>query len=120
MPIRLFLSLLLLLSSAGASVALECRLPQKETAVAELMFGRNIGDRLGVSEAQWSRFLDREISSRFPDGLTVVDASGRWNDRARKRIVREPSKIVTIMLRDDDKDRRRLDEIIAVYKSRFK
>jgi hypothetical protein len=120
MPARSALTLWLLLSSAGASVALECRSPQKEVAVAELMFGRNIGDRTAVSETQFTRFLDREISARFPDGLTVIDATGRWNDRPRHRIMREPSKVVTVVLHDDDKDRQRLDEIVAAYKNRFK
>ena len=36
-----------------------------------------IGGRVGVSEGQWARFVSREITSRFPDGLTVFDARGR-------------------------------------------
>ena len=70
----------------------------------ELLFGRNIGGRLGVSEAQWGRFVDREISPRFPDGLTVLDAKGEWRDTARNTIVHEPSKLVEIVLpgKDDD------------------
>ena len=61
----------------------DCRLG-KPQQVAELMFGRKIGDRIGVSEAQWARFLDREITPRFPDGLTVIDTRGQWRDTVRK------------------------------------
>jgi hypothetical protein len=118
---RYILSIFLLLASpAAAQTALECQGRQKELAVAELMFGRNIGARTGVTQSQWDRFLEREISPRFPEGLTVVDAVGRWRDPARNRIVREPSKIVTLMLRDDSKDMQRLDEIVETYKRRFK
>jgi hypothetical protein len=46
--------------------------------VADLLFGRNIGGRMGVSERRWSRFLAREITPRFPEGLTVVEAAGQF------------------------------------------
>jgi Protein of unknown function (DUF3574) len=97
----------------------DCRLG-KPQQVAELMFGRKIGDRIGVSEAQWARFLDREITRRFPDGLTVIDTRGQWRDTVRKTIVREPSKLVQIVLPGKPEDDARLNEIAAAYKSRFR
>jgi hypothetical protein len=104
--------------SANAQPA-ECRVG-KSQQVAELMFGRNIGDRIGVSEAQWARFVDREITPRFPDGLTVFDTRGQWRDTERNRIVREPSKLVQIVLPGKAEDAERLNEIAAAYKSRFR
>jgi hypothetical protein len=83
--------------------------------VAELLFGRNIGNRIGVSEAAWARFVDREIVPRFPDGLTVFNASGRWRDRKSDRVVREPSKIVQIVLPGTPEDVARLNEIAEAY-----
>ena len=97
----------------------ECRIG-KSQQVAELMFGRKIGDRIGVSNAAWARFVDREITPRFPDGLTVIDALGQWRDPARKRILREPSKLVQIVLPGKDEDQQHLDEIAASYKARFR
>jgi hypothetical protein len=114
--------LLLALAVAGSAEAqlLDCRGGQHPTQVAELLFGRNIGNRIGVSEAAWGRFVDREIVPRFPDGLTVFDASGRWRDRKRDRVVREPSKIVQIVLPGTPEDVARLNEIAEAYKRRFK
>ena len=88
--------------------------------MAQLLFGRNIGGRLGVSEAEWGRFVDREISPRFPDGLTVLDAKGEWRDPARKTLVHEPSKLVEIVLPGKPDDGERLEQIAAAYKSRFR
>jgi hypothetical protein len=105
-------------SSANAQPA-DCRGGQQPRQVAELLFGRNIGDRLGVSETQWGRFVDREISPRFPDGLTVLDAKGEWRDTARHTIVHEPSKLVEIVLPGKDDDAGQLDAIAQAYKSRF-
>jgi hypothetical protein len=107
--------------SGGASAQLvDCRGGQKPTQVAELMFGRNIGNRIGVSEGRWRQFVDREITPRFPNGLTVFNAAGQWRDRASNRIVREPSKIVQIVLPGEVEDIARLNEIAEAYKTRFK
>jgi hypothetical protein len=34
-----------------------------------------------VSSEQWQQFLDRHITPRFPEGLTVIEASGQYLDR---------------------------------------
>jgi hypothetical protein len=120
--LRAAVTLTLVLALAGGARAqlLDCRGGQRPTEVAELLFGRNIGNRLGVSEAAWGRFVDREIAPRFPDGLTVFDASGRWRDRTRDRLVREASKVVEIVLPGMPDDVTRLNEIAEAYKRRFK
>jgi hypothetical protein len=113
--------LLIVLALAGSASAqsIACR-TGKPQQVAELMFGRKIGDRIGVTDAAWARFVDREITPRFPDGLTVIDARGQWRDRDRNRIVREPSKLVQIVLPGKEEDQQHLDEIAAAYKVRFR
>ena len=115
-------ALLVVLALTGSASAqlLDCRGAQKPQQVAELMFGRKIGDRIGVSEGQWARFVDREITPRFPDGLTVLDARGQWRDAGRDKIVREPSKLVQIVLPGKPEDVERLNEIAEAYKTRFK
>ncbi len=97
-----------------------CRGDQQGMLAAELLFGRRIGDRGTVSEAEWARFLAREISPRFPDGLTVLDAAGHWRDATRNRIMREPSKVVLIVFRDDPQKQEDLNAIAAAYKRQFR
>jgi len=49
-----------------------------------------------VSEAAWQRFCDRHVSAAFPDGYTVLDATGYWRsgpDAAAK----ERSKVILIV-----------------------
>ena len=120
--VRVAAALTLVLPLAGGADAqlLDCLGGQRPTQVAELIFGRNIGGRLGVNEADWSRFVDREITSRFPNGLTVLNAAGQWRDEATNKIVREPSKLVQIVLPGQVGDIARLNEIVAAYKTRFK
>lgn len=105
------------LALPGSAQEIACREPAKPMLHAELMFGRNIGGRLGVNEQQWAQFVARELAPRFPDGLTVLDARGQWRDG--ERIVREPSKLVVIVTADNAAARERLAAAAAAYKQRF-
>ncbi len=84
------------------------------------MLGRAIGGRLGVSVSARSRFLAREITPRFPDGSSVVDASGQWRDRISGRTMREPSKLVIIVVPDEAAMHDRITAIVAAYKHKFR
>ena len=122
-PMRHLLAVILVLPvfcNSTSAQSLSCSAPLKPQQVAELLLGRKIGDRLGVSETQFLNFLDREITPRFPDGLTVYDARGQYRDSERNRIVREPSKVVMIVLPGGPEDMTRLNEIAEAYKKRFK
>jgi hypothetical protein len=85
---------------------------------ATLLFGLNGGHgRIGT--AAWRRFLEREITPRFPDGLTIFDANGQWRDPRTGHIAREPSKIVLIVAPNEPAAYGRLKAIADIYKRRF-
>jgi len=117
---RAFLASALLSLTLGACAVL----PQKPCAAggqrqtAEIVFARVSPDAPGVSEADFARFLDEEVRPRFPDGLTIVDAQGRWTPPAQSKI-RGPSKLVMVVLRGRSDDRERLDAVRAAYKRRY-
>ena len=60
--------------SVDVDASLTCRGGLNPATTVELVFGRNIGDAPGVTDADWKAFLDQEVTPRFPDGLTVSDA----------------------------------------------
>lgn len=114
------MALLIALSFASAQAEdLVCAAPAKAMMRAELMFGRKIGGRLGVTDVRWRQFVAQELTPRFPDGLTVIDAQGQWRD-PRGALVREPSKIVVIVTIDDTGAREKLSAVAAAYKERFR
>jgi len=84
----------------------------------DLYFGRNIGPTPGVSDADWARFVDEEITPRFPAGLSVSDIAGQWRGDDGV-IIREPSKAVLIVLSGEDGEYARLDAIRGAYRKRF-
>ena len=91
-----------------------------QRATAELVFGRASDDPAHplVSEAEFARFLNEEVSARFPDGLTVIDAQGRWRAPAGDAI-HEPSEMVMIVLPGRPDDRAKLDALREAYKRRY-
>jgi hypothetical protein len=119
--IRLGFALLLASALAGcASLAPQACMPGQQAMLsAELLFGRKIGDRIGVSEAAFRRFVDEEVTPRFPDGLTVLDARGQYRDRERGVLIREPSKLMLIATSDEIENREKLAMTIEAYKRRF-
>jgi Protein of unknown function (DUF3574) len=111
----------LVAAGVGAGTpALSCEAPLQSMQRIELMFGRNTRGHLRVGDAAWARFLAREITPRFPDGLTVLDAAGQWRDPADGRVVREPSKLVIIVTADGPPADDRIAAIVAAYKQRFR
>jgi len=117
------LGVLLLACASSPGVAetpaLPCHGALQPRQVAELLFGRDIGRHLGVSESAWALFVAREVTPRFPDGLTITNAIGQWRDSGTGKIVHEPSKRVEIVLPGKDDDEAQLDAIAAAYKRQF-
>jgi hypothetical protein len=86
---------------------------------AELFFGRDVRGHGTVSDAQWSGFLHDEVAARFPDGLTVLTASGQWRDTDSGRTVEEPSFIVRLVTSDTPQTLAQLAQIRSAYMQRF-
>jgi hypothetical protein len=103
----------------SAAAQLSCTVPQTPMIEVELLFGRNIGGKLGVTDKLWAAFLAREVSPRFPDGLTVFDTRGQWRDDKTKALVREPGKIVRIILGADAGTMEKVDAVAAAYIKQF-
>ncbi|MYB35434.1 MAG: DUF3574 domain-containing protein [Gammaproteobacteria bacterium] len=55
---------------------LPCSAGLNRFAEHRLFFGRSRQGVEVVSDAAWGTFLAEEITPRFPDGLTVLDAMG--------------------------------------------
>jgi hypothetical protein len=115
---------LLLLSACAVPVApppphIAC--PVGAPAVtAQLLFGRAMKGGGTVSDAAWQAFLTRSVTPRFPDGLTVLAASGQWRDRMTGRITHEPASVVEIVTDDSADTLGKLEAIRAAYRAAFR
>lgn len=121
--IRWFVGAALLgLAAASPAAAFQpsgCPAGSAAMTSAELFFGRFIGDKLGVSDADWARFLDEEATPRFPAGLTALDAAGQYRS-VDGGLVKEPSKVLFLLFAPDDAAApAKAAEIAEAYKRRF-
>jgi Protein of unknown function (DUF3574) len=107
-----------LVGCATTPPAPACPVGQEYRHTAQLFFGRNVGDKPGVSEADFRRFVDEELTPRFPDGLTVLDGGGQWRGE-ENRLIREAAKVVLIVLPKGREVPGRIDAARNAYKSRF-
>ena len=104
--------------ASAPKAPLACAAGQSRATTAEMVFGRDVGHDLGVSEADWRAFLDEEITPRFPDGLSVADVQGQWK-ASDGTIVREPSKVLYLVLDGGPDDPAKIAHIRDAYKARF-
>ncbi len=72
----------------------------------------------GMSDGQWRDFLDREVTPRFPDGLSVVDVYGQWQGRNETAPERLRSKLLIIDYLDNAENRAKIEAIRAAWKQR--
>ncbi|HZW06836.1 MAG TPA: DUF3574 domain-containing protein [Phycisphaerales bacterium] len=85
----------------------------------ELYFGLSIPGGGHVSPSDWQTFVDESVTPGFPDGLTVIDATGQWRE-ASGTITREPTRIL-ILLHEPSRDvDAKIERIRNDYKQRFR
>ena len=110
----------LLLANAGAQAQVCPIAGQEPMLIVQLFFGEDVPGRGTLPPAAWNRFLRMDVTPRFPDGLTIIDAQGQWRDPKTRKIVREPSKVVMIAARDTPDLAARIEMIVRIYRNRFR
>lgn len=110
--------LLLPLSACRTVAPLPCSAGAQALIEDRLFFGLSRPDGGLVDDAQWQEFLRDEVTPRFPQGLTVVEASGQWRN-ADGSLSREPSRELTLAHADDAANEAAVVAITQAYKRRF-
>jgi hypothetical protein len=113
-PARLFAAILLGQVDTASAQSLSCTPPQQPLLDIELMLGRG-----NASEARWQQFLAKEVTPRFPDGLTVYETTGQWRNPATKKITRERSRVLRIIV-PTDTARDKIAAVAEAYKKQFR
>lgn len=85
----------------------------------ELIFGLDVKGGGQISEKTWYDFLEKEVTPRFPDGLTALDGYGQWRVPADGRIARLKSKILLIWYVPSPKAEADIQAVREAYKTQF-
>ncbi len=84
----------------------------------ELYFGLSKPGGKTISEFEWQLFLNRVVTPRFREGLTVIDAYGQYLNSSGKLSI-EKTKIVILIYENSRIKNQMIEEVIASYKQKF-
>ena len=84
-----------------------------------LYFGQSKPGGGMITEVEWNRFKEEYINKVFKDGYSVVSATGNWYDTAARKMITEPSYMVTCDYRSSRALSNRIDSICYWYKTLF-
>jgi Protein of unknown function (DUF3574) len=98
----------------------------KPVARTELFFGLRKPNGTEVNHAEFQRFLDREVTPRFPDGFTVISGQGQFKD-ARGAILQErfskgeatPTKLLILLYPIAATSNQQIEQIRKAYITAF-
>jgi hypothetical protein len=94
-----------------------CPAGQATLRTAQLFLGAK--STAVLNDRDLRRFVDQEVTPRFPDGVTVVDGGGQWKGFENK-MIREASKVVLVVLPAAGDSHGKVEAVRIAYRSRFK
>lgn len=85
----------------------------------ELFFGLSKPDGSMVTDEEFERFLEHEVTPRFPDGLTLLVGTGQFKN-SKGEIIREKSRLLILFYPfGENRSNDRIEQIRNVYKGIF-
>jgi len=90
--------------------------PATDALKSEVYFGLRGADGRAVDAQAWETFVAEVVVPRFPEGLTVVEASGRSGGSPASL---NPTRILVVVHPASADAQGRLREIKAEYRKRF-
>jgi Protein of unknown function (DUF3574) len=109
---------LLITTPACTNLITRAESSQRTLIKEELYFGLSKPGGKTVSEVEWQQFLNRVITPRFKDGLTVMDANGQYLNSSGK-LTREKSKLIILVYENNSTKNKMVQDTISNYKQTF-
>ncbi len=94
-----------------------CKTDERPALHESLYFGTAKPNGI-VTPEEWAEFLRKTVTPRFPQGLTVWEASGQWR-AADGAIIQEASHVLNLVHPNNEINETAVLEIVAAYKSQF-
>ena len=94
-----------------------CAVGERLSVVDSLYFGGAYPGGVVTAE-QWQQFVDSIVTPRFPEGLTVLQATGQYRTHAGV-IQHEPSWVLQLIHADGAQSEAAIREIRTAYRKQF-
>jgi hypothetical protein len=92
--------------------------PGEQPSIHDLLYFGTTKPTGVVTPDEWTDFLRTTVTPRFPQGLTVLPASGQWRT-AGGVIITEGTHVLSLIHPSSAATEQAVTEIITTYKSRF-
>ena len=109
--------LLLALGGCMSAPKPACPAGQSQLRTAQLFLSAKPPAK--ITDADIRKFVDAEVTPRFPDGVTVVDGGGQWRGD-ENRLIREAAKVVMIVLPEKGDPAGKVEAVRAAYRAKFR
>lgn len=87
----------------------------------DLYFGQTIPpDGTMITPEEWNAFKTNEIAKLFKEGSSTFTVTGVWYDPEAKKLITEPSYMVSHLHKRSARFSRQIDTLISLYKIRFR
>ncbi|AFY93256.1 DUF3574 domain-containing protein [Chamaesiphon minutus] len=90
----------------------------KSVARTELFFGLRKPNGTEVNSTEFQRFLDREVTPRFPDGFTLLTGNGQFKN-ARGAVIKERSNLLILLYPVGTNSNQQIEQIRTAYTTAF-
>ena len=109
--------LALALGACASRLPQTCVVGERLSVVDSLYFGGAYPGGVVTAE-QWQQFVDSIVTPRFPEGLTVLEATGQYRTHAGV-IQHEPSWVLQLIHADGAQSEAAIREISTAYRKQF-
>jgi hypothetical protein len=114
------MALLGLLGCAPLRTETPCSAPsQQPMVVTEMFFGRDIPGRQPLTDREWSDFATAAIAREFPNGFTVTDGEGQWQNPQTRVVAHERAIVLLAASVHMDGLAGRISRISDAYRTKF-
>jgi hypothetical protein len=111
----------LILSATLVTCLFLCSCSGSRMIQTDLYFGQTIPpDGTLITPEQWNTFKANEISRLFKEGSSTFSVTGTWYDPEARKLITEPTYMVSHLHKRSPEFSRRIDSLINSYKKQFR
>jgi hypothetical protein len=107
-------------ASAASPMATHCPGPETSRQVvrSELYFGLS-RPHGRIGESEFAQFVERQVTPRFPHGLTLLGGSGQFRDASGSLVAEDAKLLILLHAADDAEASSKIEQIRDEYKRHF-
>lgn len=84
-----------------------------------LYFGQSKPNGLMVTPEEWNNFKETQLERVFKEGSTTINVVGNWYDSSSKKLISEPTYLVTYYYKKSATTSKQIDSLRNLYKNLF-